>query len=215
MVSEDIVIFDNLQASMQLISLVDPNEPGARQRALARLQALAGNLGGAVPPVADDGAAQPVVESDFVSEFGEAPFKAAVERIREYTRSGDVMQVVLAQRMSIPLQRGPRSTSTALCATSIRHPTCTSWTLMTFRSSAPRRKSWARLDNGLIINRPLAGTRRRGHTPEEDLAMEHELRNDPKEIAEHLMLIDLGRNDVGRVAEIGSVQVTEQFTVER
>ena len=80
-------------------------------------------------------------------------------------------------------------------------------------SSSP--EIMARLDNGLIINRPLAGTRRRGHTPEEDLAMEQELRNDPKEIAEHLMLIDLGRNDVGRVAEIGSVQVTEQFTVER
>ena len=68
-------------------------------------------------------------------------------------------------------------------------------------------------EDGNIINRPLAGTRRRGHTPEEDLAMEEELLGDPKEIAEHLMLIDLGRNDVGRVAEIGSVEVTEQFVI--
>ena len=214
MVSEDIVIFDNLQASMQLISLVDPNEAGARQRALAKLQTLAGKLGKAAPPVADDGARQQVEESDFISEFGEAPFKAAVQRIREYTRAGDVMQVVLAQRMSIPFGADPINLYRAL-----RHlnpsPYMYFMDLEDFQIVSSSPEIMARLDNGLIINRPLAGTRRRGHTPEEDLAMEQELRNDPKEIAEHLMLIDLGRNDVGRVAEIGSVQVTEQFAVER
>ena len=214
MVSEDIVIFDNLQASMQLISLVDPNEAGARQRALAKLRTLAAKLGEAAPPVAASGARQPVAESDFVSEFGAAPFKAAVERIREYTRAGDVMQVVLAQRMSIPFGADPINLYRAL-----RHlnpsPYMYFMDLEDFQIVSSSPEIMARLDNGLIINRPLAGTRRRGHTPEEDLAMERELRNDPKEIAEHLMLIDLGRNDVGRVAEIGSVRVTEQFTVER
>ena len=214
MVSEDIVIFDNLQASMQLVSLVDPNEAGARQRALAKLETLAGKLREAVPPVIDDGVRQPVAESDFVSEFGEAPFKAAVQRIREYTRAGDVMQVVLAQRMSIPFAADPINLYRAL-----RHlnpsPYMYFMDLDGFQIVSSSPEIMARLDNGLIINRPLAGTRRRGHTPEEDLAMERELRNDPKEIAEHLMLIDLGRNDVGRVAEIGSVRVTEQFTVER
>ena len=214
MVSEDIVIFDNLQASMQLISLVDPNEAGARQRALAKLQTLAGKLGKAAPPVADGGTRQQVEESDFVSEFGEAPFKGAVQRIREYTRAGDVMQVVLAQRMSIPFGADPINLYRAL-----RHlnpsPYMYFMDLEDFQIVSSSPEIMARLDNGLIINRPLAGTRRRGHTPEEDLAMEQELRNDPKEIAEHLMLIDLGRNDVGRVAEIGSVQVTEQFAVER
>ena len=214
MVSEDIVIFDNLQASMQLISLVDPNEAGARQRALARLQALAGKLGKAAAPNTESSAPQQVAESDFVSEFGEAPFKAAVERIREYTRAGDVMQVVLAQRMSIPFGADPINLYRAL-----RHlnpsPYMYFMDLEDFQIVSSSPEIMARLDNGLIINRPLAGTRRRGHTPEEDLAMEQELRNDPKEIAEHLMLIDLGRNDVGRVAEIGSVQVTEQFAVER
>ena len=214
MVSEDIVIFDNLQASMQLVSLVDPNEAGARQRALAKLEALAGKLREAVPPVIDGGVRQPVAESDFVSEFGEAPFKAAVQRIREYTRAGDVMQVVLAQRMSIPFAADPINLYRAL-----RHlnpsPYMYFMDLDGFQIVSSSPEIMARLDNGLIINRPLAGTRRRGHTPEEDLAMERELRNDPKEIAEHLMLIDLGRNDVGRVAEIGSVRVTEQFTVER
>ena len=214
MVSEDIVIFDNLQASMQLISLVDPNEPGARQRALAKLRTLAAKLGEAAPPVTASGARQPVAESDFVSEFGAAPFKAAVERIREYTRAGDVMQVVLAQRMSIPFGADPINLYRAL-----RHlnpsPYMYFMDLEDFQIVSSSPEIMARLDNGLIINRPLAGTRRRGHTPEEDLAMERELRNDPKEIAEHLMLIDLGRNDVGRVAEIGSVRVTEQFAVER
>ena len=214
MVSEDIVIFDNLQASMQLISLVDPNEAGARQRALAKLRTLAVKLGEAAPPVTASGARQPVAESDFVSEFGAAPFKAAVERIREYTRAGDVMQVVLAQRMSIPFGADPINLYRAL-----RHlnpsPYMYFMDLEDFQIVSSSPEIMARLDNGLIINRPLAGTRRRGHTPEEDLAMERELRNDPKEIAEHLMLIDLGRNDVGRVAEIGSVRVTEQFAVER
>ena len=214
MVSEDIVIFDNLQASMQLISLVDPNEAGTRQRALAKLRTLAAKLGEAAPPVAASGARQPVAESDFVSEFGAAPFKAAVERIREYTRAGDVMQVVLAQRMSIPFGADPINLYRAL-----RHlnpsPYMYFMDLEDFQIVSSSPEIMARLDNGLIINRPLAGTRRRGHTPEEDLAMERELRNDPKEIAEHLMLIDLGRNDVGRVAEIGSVRVTEQFAVER
>ena len=73
----------------------------------------------------------------------------------------------------------------------------------------------ARVEDGVITNRPLAGTRRRGHTEEEDLAFEAELKADPKEIAEHLMLIDLGRNDVGRVAQAGSVDVTERFAIER
>jgi anthranilate synthase component 1 len=73
----------------------------------------------------------------------------------------------------------------------------------------------ARVEDGMIVNRPLAGTRRRGHTESEDKAMETELLSDPKEIAEHLMLIDLGRNDVGRVAETGSVKVTDRFTIER
>ncbi len=170
-------------------------EAGARQRALARLQALAGNLGEAVPPVADDGTAQQVAESDFVSEFGEAPFKPAVERIRKYTRAGDFMQVVLAQRMSIPFGADPINLYRALRYLN-PSPYMYFMDLEDFQIVSSSPEIMARLDNGLIINRPLAGTRRRGHTPEEDLAMEQELRNDPKEIAEHLMLIDLGRNDV-------------------
>ena len=214
MVSEELLIFDNLKASMQLIRLVDPGEPGIRERTLAHLNALAGKLTGAVPPIAESGANAEVLESDFVSEFGEAPFKAAVEKIRDYTQAGDVMQVVLAQRMSIPFGADPINLYRAL-----RHlnpsPYMYFMDLEGFQIVSSSPEILARLEDGTIINRPLAGTRRRGHTPEEDKAMEEELANDPKEIAEHLMLIDLGRNDVGRVAETGSVQVTEQFAIER
>ena len=214
MVSEELLIFDNLKASMQLIRLVDPGEPGIRERTLSHLNALAGKLAGAVPPIAESGANAEVLETDFVSEFGEAPFKAAVEKIRDYTQAGDVMQVVLAQRMSIPFGADPINLYRAL-----RHlnpsPYMYFMDLEDFQIVSSSPEILARLEDGTIINRPLAGTRRRGHTPEEDKAMEEELANDPKEIAEHLMLIDLGRNDVGRVAETGSVEVTEQFAIER
>ena len=214
MVSEELLIFDNLKASMQLISLVDPNEPGIRERTMERLDALARKLKGAVPPIAESGANADVLESDFVSEFGEAPFKSAVEKIRDYTQAGDVMQVVLAQRMSIPFGADSINLYRAL-----RHlnpsPYMYFMDLEDFQIVSSSPEILARLEDGTVINRPLAGTRRRGRTPEEDQAMEEELANDPKEIAEHLMLIDLGRNDVGRVAEIGSVEVTEKFAIER
>ncbi len=214
MVSEDIVVFDNLKASMQLISLVDPNEPGVFERTLNELQARTGKLSAKVPPITESSANQPILESDFVSEFGQMPFMAAVDKIREYTKAGDVMQVVLAQRLSTPFGAKPINLYRAL-----RHlnpsPYMYFMDLDAFQIVSSSPEILARVEDGIIINRPLAGTRRRGRTPEEDLALEQELLSDPKEIAEHLMLVDLGRNDVGRVAEIGSVEVTEKFQVER
>jgi len=138
----------------------------------------------------------------------------AVERIREYTRAGDVMQVVLAQRMSVPFKSAPLNLYRALRSLN-PSPYMYYMDLDDFHIVSSSPEILARVDNGNIVNRPLAGTRRRGHSDEEDLALERELLSDPKEIAEHLMLIDLGRNDVGRVAEIGTVKVTEQFAVER
>ena len=138
----------------------------------------------------------------------------AVERIREYTRAGDVMQVVLAQRMSVAFKSAPLDLYRALRSLN-PSPYMYYMDLDDFHIVSSSPEILARVDNGNIVNRPLAGTRRRGHSDEEDLALEQELLSDPKEIAEHLMLIDLGRNDVGRVAEIGTVEVTEQFAVER
>ena len=214
MVSEDVVVFDNLKGRMQLISLVDPSDPGAYQRTMEHLQNRAKALHSAVPPIPDSATNQPVLESDFVSEFGEAGFKEAVEKIRDYIRAGDVMQVVLAQRMSLPF--GAESINLYRALRSLNpSPYMYFMDLEDFQIVSSSPEILARLEDGKIVNRPLAGTRRRGHTPEEDLAMEKELLADPKELAEHLMLIDLGRNDVGRVSEIGSVEVTEQFVIER
>jgi anthranilate synthase component 1 len=202
MVSEDVVVFDNLRGRMQLISLVNPTEPGVYQRTMEHLQDRAKALHSAVPPIPETATNQPVLESDFVSEFGEAGFKEAVEKIRDYIRAGDVMQVVLAQRMSLPF--GADSINLYRALRSLNpSPYMYFMDLDDFQIVSSSPEILARLEDGKIINRPLAGTRRRGHTPEEDLAMEKELLADPKELAEHLMLIDLGRNDVGRVSEIG------------
>jgi len=214
MVSEDLVVFDNLKGRMQLIRLVDPAEPDVYTRTREALEARARELVGRVPPIADSPTNQPVQESDFASEFGEAPFRDAVERIREYIRAGDVMQVVLAQRMSLPFGADAVNLYRALRYLN-PSPYMYFMDLAEFQIVSSSPEILARVEDGRIINRPLAGTRRRGHTPEEDAAMEAELLADPKEIAEHLMLIDLGRNDVGRVAETGSVEVTERFVIER
>jgi len=214
MVSEEVVIFDNLKGHMQLIALVDPEDRDAHQRTIERLQERARSLSAPVPPIPESPTNQPVEESDFVSEFGEDAFKQAVERIREYTRAGDVMQVVLAQRMSLPFSSTPVNLYRALRSLN-PSPYMYFIDLGEFQIVSSSPEILARVEGGEITNRPLAGTRRRGRTPEEDLALEAELLSDPKEIAEHLMLIDLGRNDVGRVAEIGSVRVTDKFVIER
>ena len=214
MVSEDVVIFDNVKGRMQLVSLVDPDEPDIVSRTEERLQQRARELQKAVPPIPDSQANQRIEESDFVSEMGEERFKQAVENIKEYTRAGDVMQVVLAQRMSIPFTSPAINLYRALRSLN-PSPYMYYMNLDDFQIVSSSPEILARLENGKITNRPLAGTRRRGHDQAEDLALEEELLADPKEIAEHLMLIDLGRNDVGRVAESGTVEVTEQFVIER
>ncbi len=137
-----------------------------------------------------------------------------IEKIREYIAAGDVMQVVLAQRMSVPFIDAPINLYRALRNLN-PSPYMYYMDLDDFHLVSSSPEILARVEDGVIVNRPLAGTRRRGHTDLEDKAMEAELLADPKEIAEHLMLIDLGRNDVGRVAQTGSVEVTERFTIER
>ncbi|MCB1685110.1 MAG: anthranilate synthase component I [Pseudomonadales bacterium] len=214
MLSEEVVVFDNLKGHMQLIRLVDPGDPDIFQRTLEHLQERARSLLRVVPEIPTTPTNQPVEESDFVSEFGESAFREAVEKIRDYTRAGDVMQVVLAQRMSLPFASEPINLYRALRSLN-PSPYMYFMDLDDFQIVSSSPEILARVEDGVITNRPLAGTRRRGRTPEEDLALEKELLADPKELAEHLMLIDLGRNDVGRVAATGSVEVTEKFVIER
>ena len=214
MVSNDVIVFDNLKGIMQIITLADPESPDALTRAKEHLGKIGRRLAGPVPDVPSSSANQPVEESDFTSEFGRDAYLAAIEKIREYIVAGDVMQVVLAQRMSVPFTDAPINLYRALRNLN-PSPYMYYMDLDDFHLVSSSPEILARVEDGVIVNRPLAGTRRRGHTEVEDKAMEAELLADPKEIAEHLMLIDLGRNDVGRVARTGSVEVTERFTIER
>ena len=137
-----------------------------------------------------------------------------VERIRDYIVEGDVMQVVLSQRMSVTFESDPLHLYRALRNLN-PSPYMYFMDLEDFQIVSSSPEILARLDSGEVTVRPLAGTRRRGYDIEEDLAMEAELLADPKERAEHLMLIDLGRNDIGRVCEAGTVEVSEMMVVER
>ncbi|HEY3700545.1 MAG TPA: chorismate-binding protein, partial [Spongiibacteraceae bacterium] len=215
MVSEDVLVFDNLGGTLKLITHADPAQINALAQAEQRLDQLEQRLRASTPQLPSL-LPQPgqLQESEFESHFGEQNYYAAVERIKEYTLAGDVMQVVPSQRLSIPFHAEPLNFYRAL-----RHlnpsPYLYFLDLDNFQIVGSSPEILARSENGEITVRPIAGTRRRGHTEAEDKALETELLADPKEIAEHLMLIDLGRNDVGRVAEIGSVVVTDRMAVER
>jgi anthranilate synthase component 1 len=151
---------------------------------------------------------------EFQSNFTRSAFEKAVEAAREYIKAGDIFQVVLSQCLRVETTAAPFDIYRALRMVNpspfmfyLTAPDCT------LVGSSP--EIMCRVQNGLITNRPLAGTRKRGATPEEDRQLQEELLADPKELAEHVMLVDLGRNDVGRVCQPGSVKVSEPLTVER
>ncbi len=213
MVSDEVVVFDNLSGSMYVIVHADPTQGGSLKSAEARIQELIAKMQGAAPrPVG--GKSRQIEESDFISGFTEESFQQAVERIKEYVLDGDCMQVVLSQRLSIPFNAPPLNLYRALRGLN-PSPYMYFLNLGDFHVVGSSPEILTRLEDGEVTVRPIAGTRRRGHTEEEDLALEQELLADPKELAEHLMLIDLGRNDTGRVAEIGSVKLTDKMIVER
>ncbi len=214
MLSDEFVVFDNLRGEMELVACVDPAEADAEQHAEARLDELVSRLSLPLRTKPRASAGRVPGEEDFTSEFGQEAFKAAVERIKQYIIEGDVMQVVPSQRMSVPLRSAPIDVYRALRYTN-PSPYLFFMDFDDFQIVGSSPEILVRLDGDTITSRPLAGTRKRGATPAEDLALEQELLVDPKEIAEHLMLIDLGRNDIGRVAEIGSVKVTEKMIIER
>jgi len=213
MVSDELVVFDNLGGKLFLIVHADPALPDAYRNGQRRLDALADRLRMAVPRPQPKVASE-VREEDFVSGFTEEGFKQAVEKAKHYIVDGDVMQVVLSQRLSIPFAAAPLDLYRALRSLN-PSPYMFYLDLHDFHIAGSSPEILTRLEDGVVTVRPIAGTRRRGHTQAEDRAMEEELLADPKEIAEHLMLIDLGRNDVGRIAETGSVAVTEKMLVER
>ncbi|MDX1587591.1 MAG: anthranilate synthase component I [Oleiphilaceae bacterium] len=215
MLSDEVVVFDNLRGKLSLIVQTDPARPDAYNQALARLDELERDLrrkkaSGPASPEAHP----PIREEDFHSGLSQTDFETAVEKIREYVLDGDVMQTVLSQRMSVPFAAPPLNLYRAL-RTLNPSPYMYFLNLGDFHIVGSSPEILARVEDNEVTVRPLAGTRKRGASREQDQALEAELLADPKELAEHLMLIDLGRNDIGRVCDTGSVKVTDKMAVER
>jgi anthranilate synthase component 1 len=214
MVSDEVVVFDNLAGKLQLIVHMDSDEPDAWDTGQARLGQLMDTM---CQPVAIPGALKEsrlVTEDDFVSGFTREGFEAAVERIKEYIVEGDAMQVVLSQRLAVPFQAPPLDLYRALRGLN-PSPYMFYLDLDDFHVVGSSPEILVRLEDGIVTVRPIAGTRPRGKDEAEDQVLEADLLADPKELAEHLMLIDLGRNDAGRVSQTGSVELTEKMIVER
>ena len=216
MVSEEVLVFDNLAGALLLIVHVDPAQEDALQHGQRRLDELAGKLRTAVFEYGKENVTpgRVVQEADFISGFTQDGFETAVDHIKDYILEGDAMQVVLSQRMSIPYQAAPLDLYRALRSLN-PSPYMYYLDLGDFHVVGSSPEILVRLEDGMVTLRPIAGTRPRGKDEEDDLRLEAELLADPKELAEHLMLIDLGRNDAGRVCEIGSVRLTDKMVIER
>jgi anthranilate synthase component 1 len=218
----DVVLaIDNLRGRAMAIAAV-PVEPGtdgvalrrAYDGAAARTEQVFKRLAEKPAPRALVLKPEPEGDPAFTSASTRAQFEAGVERIREYIRAGDAFQVVLSQRLGMDLRASPFDLYRALRSL---NPSPYLYFLeldgITLVGSSP--EVLVRLEDGTVTVRPIAGTRPRGRTPEEDRALAASLLADEKELAEHRMLVDLGRNDVGRVAEYGSVRVPDLIVVER
>lgn len=214
MVSNNLIVFDNLSGRLYLIVHADPNEPNAYQKAQQSLDDLITSLRTSTPQYNSSSTGKTVNESDFVSGFTHDGFIEAVEKAKKYIDDGDIMQVVLSQRLSIPFESQPMDLYRAL-RTLNPSPYMYYLNLGDFHIVGSSPEILVRLEDDEVTVRPIAGTRPRGKTAEEDEAFEKDLLADPKELAEHLMLIDLGRNDAGRVSQIGTVTLTDKMIVER
>ena len=210
MVSEELAVVDNLSGKLYFIVYADPAQDQAYDRARERLQALIQQLRKSVS-IPEAPAMQASVAT---SEFGEAGFKDAVEQAKRYIFDGDIMQVVLSQRMSQPFAAPPLSLYRALRSLN-PSPYMFFYDMGDHHVVGASPEILVRLENDTVTARPIAGTRPRGKTREQDLALAEELLADPKERAEHVQLMDLGRNDVGRVAQTGTVRVTDSMVIER
>ena len=220
MVSLNVLIFDNLAGSIFMMTLADVNDSQAYQKAQHHLDQcltqLSSNLD--FPKLsfanASDRKNQELSADNYELHFDKPDFEQAVERCQEYIRNGDIMQVVLSQRLSKAYNGPPINVYRALRLIN-PSPHMYFLNLGDFSIVGSSPEILVRLRDGKVTVRPIAGTRKRGRDEEQDQLLEQELLNDEKELAEHLMLIDLGRNDVGRIAETGSVELTEKMLIER
>jgi anthranilate synthase component 1 len=218
MVSEEVLVFDNLSGKLYLIvhaHLDGDNTPEqAWKQANQRLNELAVRLRQSDTAYQAHTQVTKVKETDFVSGFTQEGFENAVARIKDYIVEGDAMQVVISQRLSIPFNAPPLDLYRALRSLN-PSPYMYFLNLGEFHIVGSSPEILTRVEDGKVTVRPIAGTRPRGKTDAEDKRLEEDLLSDPKELAEHLMLIDLGRNDTGRVSEIGTVKLTDKMIIER
>jgi anthranilate synthase component I len=212
-----VIVFDAVEDTITVVTPVRPQPQMTAEAALAQARERLGEIVAALDRPLDKSAAQVLPEPlDLAPRSNTAPdeFKRMVLRAKEYIAAGDIFQVVLSQRFQAPFRLPPFALYRALRRVN-PSPYLFFLDYGTFAIAGSSPEILVKVENGVVTVRPIAGTRPRGATPHADAALEAELLADPKERAEHLMLLDLGRNDVGRVAEIGSVKVTDQFFIER
>lgn len=211
---DNFIVFDSLKGEMLIVKYVEKGNLNASKSAEEDLNDLEALLDRGVPTSRRSGNRNASGDIEPKSEFNKKDFLVAVEKVKKYIVDGDVMQVVLAQRMSTPIEVDPLDIYRAL-----RHlnpsPYLYYFDFEDFQIVGSSPEILVRVENNIVTTRPLAGTRPRGGNEKEDLSLEKELLSDPKELAEHLMLIDLGRNDIGRIAKTGSVKVTQKMVIEK
>jgi anthranilate synthase component I len=210
MLSDELIVVDNVAKKIFIVSYADPSIKDAYVLGVARLDKLYDQLHQSMK-------IEPLQTSNLVeakSEFGEEAFKKAVEKAKSYIFEGDIMQVVLSQRMSQKFEAPPLALYESL-RTLNPSPYMFYYHMDDHHMVGASPEILVRLEDETVTVRPIAGTRPRGKTEEEDLNLEKELLADPKECAEHVQLMDLGRNDIGRVSQSGSVKVTDNMTIER
>jgi anthranilate synthase component 1 len=210
--AEKLIVYDNIEQSIQIVVNTDPSDSSYDQ-AEATIKELEVILSNGSEDSRDN-FSKLTGELVFDSNFLKDDYLNAVDTVKKYIKEGDVMQVVLAQDFFLPFNKNPFDLYKALRALN-PSPYMYYLDLEECQVVGASPEILIRLEENKVTLRPIAGTRKRGSNTEEDLANEKDLLNDPKEIAEHLMLIDLGRNDVGRVSEIGSVNVTDKMIIEK
>jgi anthranilate synthase component 1 len=212
MLADELVVFDALRATLTLVVHADPADAADLQRAQSRLNEIEAQLAQPASPSRAP-LANSAPELPFTTNFPQESYLQAVAKVKDYIAAGDTMQAQIGQRLSAPFTAEPVALYRAIRRLN-PSPYLYCMHLDDHHVVGSSPEILVRMENGQVTLRPIAGTRPRGATPEEDKRLERELLADPKEIAEHLMLIDLGRNDVGRVCETG-VKVTDQMVVER
>jgi len=214
MLADTLLIFDHVLHKIKVLTHVSLDEDIDRsyQQAIDRIEDLISRLNQPLPAYPKSGRTSASTGNPTASS--REWFENSVRKIKQYINAGEVIQVVLSQRLARPTEASPFEIYRAL-RTINPSPYMYYLDFQDFQIIGSSPEILVRVDNGLVMTRPLAGTRPRGITQEEDMALEQELRNDVKEKAEHIMLVDLGRNDIGRVSEPGSVVVSELMEIER